>query len=156
VARARIAQRACKILRLSSNNAQAHIFGYDHEWNFIFQLRLVAGARHMRRPRRWKRFTAHPVGILMFLRFRAMASREIIDSKRWSPLLRGNLDAILAPRAVCRITARIDTERCWSGRTGLPAKQLSWQNRDRGFESPPLRHYQFGLNSAHNINLTSR
>jgi hypothetical protein len=31
-------------------------------------------------------------------------------------------------------------ERCWSGRTGLPAKQLHWQNRCRGFESPPLRH----------------
>ena len=31
-------------------------------------------------------------------------------------------------------------ERCWSGRTGLPAKQLYWQNRYRGFESPPLRH----------------
>jgi RHS repeat-associated protein len=34
----------------------------------------------------------------------------------------------------------ISAERCWSGRTGLPAKQLSRQNRDRGFESPPLRH----------------
>jgi hypothetical protein len=32
-----------------------------------------------------------------------------------------------------------NTERCWSGRTGLPAKQLHWQNRCRGFESPPLR-----------------
>src|ERR1700689_3243835 len=48
----------------------------------------------------------------------------------------------LTPQAVCRITTRIATERCWSGRTGLPAKQLSWQNRDRGFESPPLRHKQ--------------
>src|SRR4029077_20762722 len=32
------------------------------------------------------------------------------------------------------------TERCWSGRTGLPAKQLSGVNPDRGFESLPLRH----------------
>ena len=31
------------------------------------------------------------------------------------------------------------TERCWSGRTGLPAKQLLGQNPCRGFESPPLR-----------------
>src|SRR5207249_8847032 len=31
------------------------------------------------------------------------------------------------------------TERCWSGRTGLPAKQLHGQNPCRGFESPPLR-----------------
>ena len=38
--------------------------------------------------------------------------------------------------AFCPKTA----ERCWSGRTGLPAKQLYWQNRYRGFESPPLRH----------------
>ena len=34
-------------------------------------------------------------------------------------------------------------ERCWSGRTGLPAKQLYWQ-RYRGFESPPLRHKKNG------------
>src|SRR5580692_7365308 len=39
----------------------------------------------------------------------------------------------------------IPAERCWSGRTGLPAKQLSRQNRDRGFESPPLRHSTFPL-----------
>src|SRR3954447_3991327 len=32
------------------------------------------------------------------------------------------------------------SERCWSGRTGLPAKQLSGVNPDRGFESLPLRH----------------
>ena len=31
-------------------------------------------------------------------------------------------------------------EGCWSGRTELPAKQLHWQNRCRGFESRPLRH----------------
>ena len=33
-------------------------------------------------------------------------------------------------------------ERCWSGRTGLPAKQLSGVNLDRGFESLPLRQSQ--------------
>src|SRR5438552_7104679 len=33
------------------------------------------------------------------------------------------------------------TERCWSGRTGLPAKQLPGQNPGRGFESPPLRSF---------------
>ena len=39
-------------------------------------------------------------------------------------------------------------ERCWSGRTGLPAKQLCWQ-RHRGFESPPLRQASpFGLRLA--------
>jgi hypothetical protein len=33
-------------------------------------------------------------------------------------------------------------ERCWSGRSGLPAKQLSGVNLDRGFESRPLRQSQ--------------
>ena len=36
------------------------------------------------------------------------------------------------------------TERCWSGRTGLPAKQLPGQNPGRGFESPPLRFPVYG------------
>src|SRR6185295_7221305 len=38
-------------------------------------------------------------------------------------------------------SCRTPAERCWSGRTGLPAKQLSGVNPDRGFESLPLRHF---------------
>ncbi len=37
--------------------------------------------------------------------------------------------------------AILSAERCWSGRTGLPAKQLHPQKGCRGFESPPLRHF---------------
>ena len=80
---------------------------------------------------------------------------EIIAPNRVSRLLHRNLDAILPPQAVCRITTRIATERCWSGRTGLPAKQLSWQNRDRGFESPPLRQIKYRLVlSIHHLFIT--
>ena len=45
-------------------------------------------------------------------------------------------------RVICGATLST-TERCWSGRTGLPAKQLHGQNPCRGFESPPLRSFVF-------------
>src|SRR5436853_3254653 len=48
------------------------------------------------------------------------------------------------------------TERCWSGRTGLPAKQLSGVNPDRGFESLPLRHSPFARNDVRLGGCTSR
>ena len=38
-------------------------------------------------------------------------------------------------------------ERCWSGLTGLPAKQLHGQKLCRGFESHPLRQFFY----IHNI-----
>ena len=39
---------------------------------------------------------------------------------------------------------RHSLERCERGRIGLPAKELTWQTRVRGFESPPLRFFISG------------
>ncbi len=57
--------------------------------------------------------------------------------KEWPVIL---FPATLALRSPGNKNHHSAAERCWSGRTGLPAKQLHWQNRCRGFESPPLRH----------------
>src|ERR1700744_2884895 len=54
------------------------------------------------------------------------------------PSLRHIRFALLALQ--CAPACWSPAERCWSGRTGLPAKQLSGVNPDRGFESLPLRH----------------
>src|SRR3989304_903757 len=42
-------------------------------------------------------------------------------------------------RAWAGVCYNLEAERCRSGRTGLPCKQLG-RKRSRGFESPPLRH----------------
>ena len=52
-------------------------------------------------------------------------------------VLRSNVIISMAVPALAVLSA----ERCWSGRTGLPAKQLHPQKGCRGFESPPLRHF---------------
>ncbi len=39
------------------------------------------------------------------------------------------------------LSDRNKMERCERGRIGLPAKELTWQTRVRGFESPPLRFF---------------
>ena len=52
-----------------------------------------------------------------------------------------NIQTLTGEMSEWSMVAVLKMERCERGRIGLPAKELTWQTRVRGFESPPLRFF---------------
>jgi hypothetical protein len=79
----------------------------------------------------------------------AAGSRSVVGAGERAGRRNGGRRMSIEPRVNARHTLQLKAphvqyrsrtaERCWSGRSGLPAKQLSGVYLDRGFESRPLR-----------------
>lgn len=58
---------------------QAYTFGYDHEWNFIRHISTAFGGQYTlyaAPPSLDAIYGSHPMGVLTFLRFRAIPSQK--------------------------------------------------------------------------------